>query len=82
MTLAIILGVSMVMLGASGIFYYIIGSWLGGLIWIVSAISAFSALLIGEWMFLGLAVGLSYTGVGIMGAFGFWSTVLFGQGGK
>jgi hypothetical protein len=70
---------TMVLLSASGLFYYIIGSRVGGFIWILSALSAFSSLLMWESFVIGVSVGASYVMVGWHSGLGFWRTILFGQ---
>ncbi|RAW46427.1 hypothetical protein DQW50_04135 [Halorubrum sp. 48-1-W] len=74
-----IIVLTVVLLGASGLFYYIIGSKVGGFIWVMSAFSALSSLLVWESFAVGMSVGASYVMVGWHSGLGFWRTILFGQ---
>ncbi|WP_193308987.1 hypothetical protein [Halorubrum halophilum] len=67
------------LLGSSGLFYFIIGSKVGGFIWVASALSALSSLLVWNSFAVGVSVGASYLMVGWHSGLGFWRTLLFGQ---
>lgn len=74
-----IIVLTVVLLSASGLFYYIIGSKVGGFIWAMSALSALSSLLVWESFAVGMSVGASYVMVGWHSGLGFWRTILFGR---